>query len=519
VDRIEERPDLSVWSTDILLLEFIFLVLEGLGYVWLAVLIDRLSTKPKAVKMWKSFVFAITCQFLRRAKKEEFVAKKDVPLDEDVAAEVDRIQSGEGNNDLIVINRLTKVYDGGKRAVNNLTFGIPAGECFGLLGINGAGKTSTMAMLTAEFPPTGGDATLAGYSVTNQPEQTRRRIGYCPQFDAHFQTMTGREHVELYASIKGVPREFVKEAAAAKLAEVGLSEYDSDRLSSGYSGGMKRKLSVACATIGNPQIVFLDEPSTGMDPVARRDLWKVISNMVVDEGTGEEKNTSIILTTHSMEECEALCPRIGIMAAGQLRCLGSAQQLKTRFGQGYQVEIKVLTPTDDCDDFKEILQTIKSISPVAVDGATEEGVPNEASLDLGQTMLAANNVSPDGYLATLIVDSDPRGYLIKKSASSPAGISPKELCTFFVEELRVKKVQDYLESTYSECVLRERQDTKVRYEVGSNGLKIASLFAEIENSKSDLYVADYGISQTSLEQVFNMHAAEAELAKKGTVDN
>ena len=251
---IEERPDLSAWSTDILLLEFIFLIIEGLAYVWLAVLIDRLSTKPRAVQMWKSFVSCITCKCFCSSKKEEIVAKKDVPLDEDVATEADRIQSGEGNSDLIVINGLTKVYDGGKLAVDHLTFGIPAGECFGLLGINGAGKTSTMAMLTAEFPPTEGDATLAGYSVTNQPEQTRRRIGYCPQFDAHFQNMTGREHVELYASIKGVPREFVREAAAAKLAEVGLSEFDSDRLSAGYSGGMKRKLSVACATIGNPQV-------------------------------------------------------------------------------------------------------------------------------------------------------------------------------------------------------------------------------------------------------------------------
>ena len=257
----EEKPDLSAWSTEIILLEFIFLLLEGVAYVWLAVLIDRLSTKPKAVQKWKSFVSCITCKCFCGSKKTEVVAKKDVPLDEDVATEVDRIQSGEGNNDLIVVNNLTKIYDGGKLAVDHLTFGIPAGECFGLLGINGAGKTSTMAMLTAEFPPTEGDASLASYSVTNQPEQTRRRIGYCPQFDAHFQNMTGREHVELYAAIKGVPREFVKEAAAAKLAEVGLNEFDSDRLSSGYSGGMKRKLSVACATIGNPQVSSLNTSS------------------------------------------------------------------------------------------------------------------------------------------------------------------------------------------------------------------------------------------------------------------
>lgn len=131
-----------------------------------------------------------------------------------------------------------------------------------------------MQMLTAEFPPTSGDATLAGFSVRNQPEKTRRRIGYCPQFDAHFDNMTGREHVELYAAIKGVPKQFVKDAAASKLREVGLSVMDSDRLSAEYSGGMKRRLSLACATIGQPQIMFLDECSTGVDPVARREIWR-----------------------------------------------------------------------------------------------------------------------------------------------------------------------------------------------------------------------------------------------------
>lgn len=159
-------------------------------------------------------------------------------------------------------------------------------------------------MLTAEFPPTKGDATIAGFSVTHQPEAIRRRVGYCPQFDAHFDNLTGREHVELYASIKGVPKDMIWEAAAAKLAEVGLREVDADRLSAHYSGGMKRRLSLACALIGQPQIVFLDEASTGVDPVARREIWKVISDHVTgDKHMPASEKPSIILTTHSMEEC------------------------------------------------------------------------------------------------------------------------------------------------------------------------------------------------------------------------
>lgn len=124
-----------------------------------------------------------------------------------------------------------------------------------------------MQMLTAEFPPTSGDAILAGYSVKNSPEKTRRLIGYCPQFDAHFPNLTGREHVELYARIKGILNANVKDAVANKLEEVGLSSEDSDRLTSEYSGGMRRRLSLACAMIGQPKIVFLDEVSTLCQPV------------------------------------------------------------------------------------------------------------------------------------------------------------------------------------------------------------------------------------------------------------
>ena len=177
-----------------------------------------------------------------------------------------------------------------------------------------------MQMLTAEFPPTSGDAKLAGYSVTNSPEKTRSLIGYCPQFDAHFPNLTGREHVELYARIKGIVNAEVRNAVSRKLEQVGLSAEDGDRVASEYSGGMKRRLSLACAMIGRPRLVFLDEVSTGVDPVARREIWRLVSDLVKQDDLPVEEKTSVILTTHSMEECEALCPRLGIMANGRLRC-------------------------------------------------------------------------------------------------------------------------------------------------------------------------------------------------------
>ena len=371
-----------------------------------------------------------------------------------------------------------------------------------------------MGMLTAEFPPSSGDATLAGFSVSREPEKTRRRIGYCPQFDAHFANLTGREHVELYASIKGIPLDFVKEAAAAKLKEVGLSEKDSDRLSAGYSGGMKRRLSLACATIGQPQIVFLDECSTGVDPVARREIWQLISDMVSDENVPENERTSVILTTHSMEECEALCPRIGIMANGRLRCLGSAQHLKSKFGQGYQVELKVSVIKKDDTDYVEYLSSLASF----VEAGTSEEEAETTFFNLDQAQGALRALTNDDFLVTMVNESDPSGYPVWKDAVSNVGVALDALAAFATSELRMRDVDNFIKSTYPNHVLRERQDNKARYEVGSEGVRISSLFSNVEKNKDKLRLADYGVSQTSLEQVFNMHAAEAEKLKQGRND-
>ncbi len=377
------------------------------------------------------------------------------------------------------------------------------------------GKTTCMAMLTAEFPPSSGDAILAGFSVSKDPDQTRRAIGYCPQFDAHFANMTGAEHVELYAVIKGVPQDLLKEVVAAKLNEVGLSEYDGNRLSSEYSGGMKRKLSVAIATIGAPRIVFLDEPSTGMDPVARRDLWNVISKMV------ECNKSSVILTTHSMEECEALCPRIGIMAGGRLRCLGSAQHLKSRFGEGFQIELKAKRPLDQDVDVLNATRVILGNNNglgTDLEAVDIHDLAVETNLNLDQVKAACDRLAGDNYLSKMIHPDNPTGYPIFKVASSPLGVCVSELVSFCVEELRVKALVEFIEGSYDSAILRERQGVKLRYEIASKGVSIASVFAMVEEHKEELNIEEYGVSQTSLEQVFNRFASVAEIEKKNTVD-
>ena len=142
-----------------------------------------------------------------------------------------------------------------------------------------------MAVLTAKSPLISGSANLADHSVTHRPNHTWQQTAYCLQFNAHFANITGREHVELYATIKIIPRQAVQETATGKVTEVGPDKEDRDLLRLQYSGGIRRKLSVACTLIGVPQIIFLDGPSTGMDPIARWDLWRDISNMVAWGGS------------------------------------------------------------------------------------------------------------------------------------------------------------------------------------------------------------------------------------------
>uniref|UniRef100_A0A8C2X200 P-type phospholipid transporter n=1 Tax=Cyclopterus lumpus TaxID=8103 RepID=A0A8C2X200_CYCLU len=281
--------------------------------------------------------------------KPRLISGKSLSSEEediDVARERKRLYDGKAQNDLLRICDLTKVYSRkSSPAVDGLCVGVAAAECFGLLGINGAGKTTTFKMLTGDIPVSSGEAFLNGYSIQTEMSEVHQNMGYCPQFDAIDDLLTGREHLEFYARLRGVPEKEVTMVAEWGIQKLGLVKYSSKSAGT-YSGGNKRKLSTAIALIGCPQVIFLDEPTTGMDPKARRFLWDCILS-VIKEGR------SVILTSHSMEECEALCTRMAIMVNGRFKCLGSIQHLKSRFGDGYTVIVKVggsspaLKPVED----------------------------------------------------------------------------------------------------------------------------------------------------------------------------
>ncbi|XP_056594353.1 retinal-specific phospholipid-transporting ATPase ABCA4a [Triplophysa dalaica] len=254
--------------------------------------------------------------------------------DVDVATERERIYKGGSTGDILQVKDLSKTYTGTVRpAVDRICVGVSPGECFGLLGVNGAGKTTTFKMLTGDIDVTAGEAAVTGYSILTNILDVHQNMGYCPQYDAIDDLLTGREHLHLYARLRGVPESEINRVAEWGIQKLGLCEYAGCSAGT-YSGGNKRKLSTAIAMIGCPALLLLDEPTTGMDPQSRRFLWNSIMSVIQD-------GRAVVLTSHSMEECEALCTRLAIMVNGTFKCLGSIQHLKYKFGDGYVVTMKI----------------------------------------------------------------------------------------------------------------------------------------------------------------------------------
>ena len=222
------------------------------------------------------------------------------------------------NGNVIVIKDLIKHF-GHVKAVNGLNLEVHKGEMFGFLGPNGAGKTTTIKMLCGLLEPTSGSATVAGYDVEGEPVKMKEHIGVCPQEAAVFKFLSGRENIELMGNLHGVEKEVVRERTSALLDAADFTDA-AKRRTKGYSGGMMRQLNLLMALISDPVIVFLDEPTVGMDARARRRTWEFIGSL-------KEQGKTVILTTHYIEEAQALSDRVGIIDYGELIGLGSPQGL------------------------------------------------------------------------------------------------------------------------------------------------------------------------------------------------
>jgi ABC-2 type transport system ATP-binding protein len=223
-------------------------------------------------------------------------------------------------------------------AVAGIDLHVAPGQIYGFLGPNGAGKSTTVHMLTTLLPPTRGRATVGGYDVAREGAQVRAVIGAALQEAALDHLLTGREHVQLQATLQGIPRADRKARSAELLERVGLTEA-ADRRVGGYSGGMKRRLDLALALVHSPRILFLDEPTTGLDPQSRTALWDEVARLARDEGM------TVFLTTQYLEEADVLADRVGIIDRGEIVAEGTPAELKAQVGRP-SVEVVPADPHD-----------------------------------------------------------------------------------------------------------------------------------------------------------------------------
>ncbi|KAF8929078.1 hypothetical protein EDD21DRAFT_382503 [Dissophora ornata] len=281
---------------------------------------------------------AVTDDFSRR-DTAVLVEGKYRERDAEVVEETLRLKGKAGTpdeNDAVRLYGLSKTYHlaGKKRdlvILDDIYLSFKKNECFGYLGPNGAGKTTTIKILTGAEGPTSGNGTIGGLPIAPYHEDLRSMIGVCPQFDVLWPKLTARDHLRLFGKIKGVAPSDLDAAVSQMLEEMGLVELG-DKPAKTFSGGNKRRLSLAMAIIGCPQVVFLDEPTTGVDVSIRQMIWNSIRKL--------KRTSCVILTTHSMEEADALCDRIGIITNGHIQALGTSQRLKNTYGAGYKIIVK-----------------------------------------------------------------------------------------------------------------------------------------------------------------------------------
>jgi ABC-2 type transport system ATP-binding protein len=247
---------------------------------------------------------------------------------------------------------LTKEFNGLK-AVNNVTLSIKEGEIFGLLGPNGAGKTTFISMLCTLLKPTSGTARVNGFDIVKQQTEVRKSIGIVFQEPSLDNRLTGRENLEIHAGLYGVPKSERKKRIEEVLELVGLSN-KADELVRNYSGGMKRRLEVARGLIHYPKILFLDEPTLGLDPQTREHIWEYIKKLTKREGI------TILITTHYMEEADALCNRVAIMDHGEIKVLDTPENLKN------SLEGDIVTLEVDKIKVAEKIKVLKEVKKVHV---------------------------------------------------------------------------------------------------------------------------------------------------------
>ena len=353
----------------------------------------------------------------------------------------------------LVCDGLTKIYPANlkskdpkkknKKSLNNFTIHLNDSEIFGLLGPNGAGKTTFFSILTGIYEPTSGNAFIRGNSILKNIEKTYEYIGYCPQFDLLWEDLSVENTLLFYSRMKNKDKEKIYLMVEKILIDVRLVKFRK-YLVRELSGGMRRRLSLGVALIGEPPIVFLDEPTTGLDPKNKREIWDILSHC--------KENRCMILTTHLMDEAETLCDRIGIILKGKIRCLGSQYKLKANYGKGFKL----------CINLKPF--TVESYNSNTIN----DSIKDDKEEKIG-----------------FFFDKDK----IKEQHR--------------INELRINKISSFLNEIFSRnCKLTEKHRSAAIYEIGTDVFNPELLFKKLEERKEELEITNWAISQVDLEDIF-----------------
>jgi len=274
----------------------------------------------------------------------------------------------------IIVDRLTKRF-GAFVAVNGLTFDVGRGEVFGFLGANGAGKSTTIRMLCGLLTPTSGRAVVGGADVTADPEAVKRRIGYMSQRFSLYELLTVAQNIEFYGALYGLTGARLEARRAFALDMAGLKGREGD-LARDLSGGWRQRLALGCALLHEPPIIFLDEPTGGVDPISRRVFWRLIDDL-------STHGTTILVTTHYLDEAER-CDRVAIIHAGRLAALGSTRELKATFRDRPIVEVRAA----DAVQAMSVLDRLPAVEKTSLFGTAVHAVLRDASTS-SETVRAA----------------------------------------------------------------------------------------------------------------------------------
>ncbi|XP_032295539.1 phospholipid-transporting ATPase ABCA3 isoform X3 [Drosophila virilis] len=466
----------------------------------------------------------------------EFLKRKRHPdprtdMDDDVLKEklrVENMSPEEKAAKNLVLDNLVKYY-GPFLAVNQVSLCVEESECFGLLGVNGAGKTTTFKMMTGDETISLGAAYVQGLNLKTDMTKVYDKIGYCPQFDALLDNLTGRENLKIFCLLRGVRPANIKSISEDLGKTFGFTKH-MNKKTKNYSGGNKRKLSAAIAVIGSPAIIYMDEPTTGMDPAARRHLWNIVCRL-------RDGGKSIVLTSHSMEECEALCTRLAVMVNGELKCIGSTQHLKNKFSKGRVLKLKVRrsgaprsqqqqpykesmlkAPVSD-EDLRTPLpyESSSAATPVAYDGRSRTSLGrndnNFRNGEISMEQLPGTPIPYSGSIADILEASRSVDYLSNtpnRQIEEDVVLSPDQI------QNDIDKVKKFVSTNFPNAVLQEEYQGMLTYYIPLQGIKWSEIFGVIERNRNDLNLDDYSITQTTLEEIF-LEFAQLQIEDKRNV--